>query len=174
MTPMHPCSTPLLRLQQHIHMCQPAPCWHSRLAFCTGQLLAVYCCLLCGTEGADAYLTCIGTNTYISVAAGYNTLETTKEPILEHIRKQSAIYLTDEHEIQRNNPGGKLDDSRVDVALFFIAPHRLRPLDIEFITDLAELVPVVGGCILRFTSFTNCPSPGSSGERLQKLMWTAW
>ncbi|CAK0786298.1 hypothetical protein CVIRNUC_009511 [Coccomyxa viridis] len=74
---------------------------------------------------------------------GYNTLETTKEPILEHIRKQSAIYLTDEHEIQRNNPGGKLDDSRVDVALFFIAPHRLRPLDIEFITDLAELVPVV-------------------------------
>ena len=84
--------------------------------------------------------------------AGYNTLETTKEPILEHIRKQSAIYLTDEHEIQRSNPGGKLDDSRVDVALFFIAPHRLRPLDIEFITDLAELVPVVGGCF----TFT-CP-----------------
>ena len=31
----------------------------------------------------------------------------------------------------------------MDVALFFIAPHRLRPLDVEFITDLAELVPVV-------------------------------
>jgi hypothetical protein len=31
----------------------------------------------------------------------------------------------------------------VDVALFFIAPHRLRPLDVNFIVELAELVPVV-------------------------------
>ena len=96
--------------------------------------------------------------------AGYNTLETTKEPILEHIRKQSAIYLTDEHEIQRSNPTGKLDDSRVDVALFFIAPHRLRPLDIEFITDLAELVPVVGGGILTSHLITKCAGPGTVRE----------
>lgn len=45
--------------------------------------------------------------------------------------------------MQRNNPAGKMEDSRVDVALFFIAPHRLRPIDVEFITDLAEYVPVV-------------------------------
>ena len=151
MRPMHPCSTHLLMLQQPVQMCQTASCWHSRLTICTEELLAVCCesCWLCGTEGKDTCLACNGIVTFVSVAAGYNTLETTKEPILEHIRKQSAIYLTDEHEIQRNNPGGKLDDSRVDVALFFIAPHRLRPLDIEFITDLAELVPVVSACLFR-------------------------
>lgn len=81
--------------------------------------------------------------------AGYNTLEDVKEPILEHIRKQNAIYLTQEHEVQRSNHSTKLEDSRVDVALFFIAPHRLRPIDIEFITDLAEIVPVVSHPLTR-------------------------
>ena len=33
----------------------------------------------------------------------------------------------------------------MDVALYFIAPHRLRPIDVEFITRLSELVPVVRG-----------------------------
>ena len=81
--------------------------------------------------------------------AGYNTLEDVKEPILEHIRKQNAIYLTQEHEMQRSNHSTKLEDSRVDIALFFIAPHRLRPIDIEFITDLAEIVPVVSHPLTR-------------------------
>ena len=81
--------------------------------------------------------------------AGYNTLEDVKEPILEHIRKQNAIYLTQEHEVQRSNHSTKLEDSRVDIALFFIAPHRLRPIDIEFITDLAEIVPVVSHPLTR-------------------------
>ena len=31
----------------------------------------------------------------------------------------------------------------MDVALYFIAPHRLRPVDIKFITRLSEIVPVV-------------------------------
>lgn len=31
----------------------------------------------------------------------------------------------------------------MDVALYFIAPHRLRPVDIDFITRLSEIVPVV-------------------------------
>ena len=35
------------------------------------------------------------------------------------------------------------EDPRVDVALYFIAPHRLRPVDVDFITRLSELVPVV-------------------------------
>ena len=35
------------------------------------------------------------------------------------------------------------EDPRVDVALYFIAPHRLRPVDIDFITRLSEIVPVV-------------------------------
>ena len=35
------------------------------------------------------------------------------------------------------------EDPRVDVALYFIAPHRLRPVDIDFMTRLSEIVPVV-------------------------------
>ena len=35
------------------------------------------------------------------------------------------------------------EDPRVDVALYFVAPHRLRPVDIDFITRLSENVPVV-------------------------------
>ena len=35
------------------------------------------------------------------------------------------------------------EDPRVDVALYFIAPHRLRPVDLDFITRLSNIVPVV-------------------------------
>jgi Septin len=34
-------------------------------------------------------------------------------------------------------------DPRVDVCLYFIAPHRLKAIDVEFIKKLADLVPVV-------------------------------
>ena len=45
----------------------------------------------------------------------------------------------------------------MDVALYFIAPHRLRPVDIDFITRLSEIVPVV-----RHT-YGACGSQASSG-----------
>ena len=41
---------------------------------------------------------------------------------------------------------GKLEleeDPRVDIALYFIAPHRLRPVDLDFIKRLSKIVPVV-------------------------------
>lgn len=44
---------------------------------------------------------------------------------------------------KRANPLNKFTDARVDVALFFIPPHSLRPFDVDFIVDLARLVPVV-------------------------------
>jgi len=31
----------------------------------------------------------------------------------------------------------------VDIALYFIAPHRLRPVDLDFIKRLSKIVPVV-------------------------------
>lgn len=45
--------------------------------------------------------------------------------------------------MKRCGPLHKFPDARVDAALFFIPPHRLRPIDVDFITELSELVPVV-------------------------------
>lgn len=35
------------------------------------------------------------------------------------------------------------EDSRVDVCLYFIAPHNLRPADIEMIHCIGQRVPVI-------------------------------
>ncbi|BDA49236.1 probable Septin-7 [Coccomyxa sp. Obi] len=74
---------------------------------------------------------------------GYNTLEEAREPILEYIKRQNSEHIEREQDAKRANPLHKFTDSRVDVALFFIAPHRLRPLDLDFMVQLADLVPVV-------------------------------
>ncbi|EIE24975.1 hypothetical protein COCSUDRAFT_83668 [Coccomyxa subellipsoidea C-169] len=74
---------------------------------------------------------------------GYNTLEECREPILEYIKRQNSEHIDREQDAKRANPLTKFTDSRVDVALFFIAPHRLRPIDIDFMAQLADLVPVV-------------------------------
>lgn len=78
-----------------------------------------------------------------SLDAGYNTLEEAREPILDYIKRQNSEHIEREQDAKRANPLHKFTDARVDVALFFIAPHRLRPLDVGFMTQLADLVPVV-------------------------------
>ena len=53
--------------------------------------------------------------------------------------------LVPKQDMKRHGPLHAFPDARVDVALFFIPPHRLRPNDVDFITELSELVPVVRG-----------------------------
>ncbi len=35
------------------------------------------------------------------------------------------------------------EDTRVDVCLYFIAPHNLRPVDIVMVDQIGKLVPVI-------------------------------
>lgn len=44
---------------------------------------------------------------------------------------------------RRAGPMHKHDDPRVDVCIYFIAPHRIKKVDIKFMTELAKHVPVV-------------------------------
>lgn len=44
---------------------------------------------------------------------------------------------------KRNGPMTNFEDTRVDVCLYFIAPHSLRPVDIAMINCIGQRVPVV-------------------------------
>ena len=76
-------------------------------------------------------------------AAGYNTLEDARAPIIEYIRRQNRVHCEAEQDAKRAGPLHRHPDARVDVVLFFVAPHRLRPIDVDFIVELAAWVPVV-------------------------------
>ena len=43
----------------------------------------------------------------------------------------------------RTRPMSDFEDTRVDVCLYFIAPHNLRPVDIEMMNQIGQLVPVI-------------------------------
>lgn len=43
----------------------------------------------------------------------------------------------------RTQPMATLPDPRVDVALLFLAPHAMRPQDLEMMLALSELLPVL-------------------------------
>ena len=78
--------------------------------------------------------------------AGYNTLEDARAPIIEYIRRQNRLHCEREQDAKRAGPLHRHPDARVDVALFFVAPHRLRPIDVDFIVELSAWVPVVRLC----------------------------
>ena len=44
---------------------------------------------------------------------------------------------------RRAGPMHRFEDPRVDVAVYFIAPHRLKQMDSQFMTELAKCVPVL-------------------------------
>ena len=37
----------------------------------------------------------------------------------------------------------EFEDTQVDVCLYFIAPHNLRPVDISMMEQIGQLVPVI-------------------------------
>jgi len=44
---------------------------------------------------------------------------------------------------RRAGPLHKVEDPRVDVAVYFIAPHRLKQMDCQFMAELSKVIPVL-------------------------------
>lgn len=63
--------------------------------------------------------------------------------ILRHVRAQQEAYRAMEADPGRTQPMATLPDPRVDVALLFLAPHVMRPQDVEMMVTLSELLPVL-------------------------------
>ena len=65
------------------------------------------------------------------------------EPILSYIQAANEQALTREQDARRAKPLADDDDPRVDVCIYFLSPHRVKPIDLKFITELSVLAPVV-------------------------------
>lgn len=70
-------------------------------------------------------------------------LEGDRQLVLDYVRGHNKNYYEQERSEGRSKPIHKFEDGRVDVCLYFIPPHRLRKLDVEFMRELSQLVPVV-------------------------------
>ena len=65
------------------------------------------------------------------------------DPILEHIKLCNERALAREQDSQRTAPLAQDDDPRVDVCIYFLSPHRVKPIDMKFMTELSALAPVI-------------------------------
>jgi hypothetical protein len=65
------------------------------------------------------------------------------EVVVDYVRAQLHAYVSTEEDPERCQPMSRLADPRVDVALYFIAPHALKPQDIDAMARLSLLVPIV-------------------------------
>ena len=63
--------------------------------------------------------------------------------VLEHVAQQSREYMAMEEDPKRVVPLSTLPDPRVDVCIFFLSPHFLKPQDVSLMTRLSASVPVV-------------------------------
>lgn len=77
---------------------------------------------------------------------GYGHLEDVTigmKDILSWIEKQSKDRLQMERSLTRQADLEELEDTRVDLCLYCIGPHRLRPIDLKFMYEIGLHVPVV-------------------------------
>lgn len=74
---------------------------------------------------------------------GYDNMEVNLEPVLDYIKAQNYKALEYEQNAKRVSAMSKWTDPRVDVCVYFIAPHRLKQMDIEFMKQLSAEVPVL-------------------------------
>lgn len=61
----------------------------------------------------------------------------------KYIEQQNEKWLEMEQSKQRKEDLMEVDDPRIDLCLFCIPPHRLRPIDIKYMYELGRHVPVV-------------------------------
>ena len=61
------------------------------------------------------------------------------DDIIHFIQRQQARYLNLEKMLSTDTE----PDPRVDVCLYFVPPHRLKEVDIEFMKQLGEVVPLI-------------------------------
>ncbi|DBA79391.1 TPA: hypothetical protein ACH3X2_000037 [Trebouxia sp. C0005] len=74
---------------------------------------------------------------------GYDNMEVNLEPVLDYIKAQNYKALEYEQNAKREASMSKWEDPRVDVCVYFIAPHRLKQMDVEFMKRLSQEVPVL-------------------------------
>lgn len=74
---------------------------------------------------------------------GWENLDDSMDPILDYINDSNVHFLQHEQDAKRDQPLTSVVDPRVDVCFYFIAPHRIKDVDVHFISQLSELVPVM-------------------------------
>ena len=70
-------------------------------------------------------------------------LQVNMDPILDHIGMCNEKALAREQDSKRTAPLAQDDDPRVDVCIYFLSPHRVKPIDMKFMTELSDLAPVI-------------------------------
>ena len=65
------------------------------------------------------------------------------DPILQHIHACNEKALARDQDAKRTTPLAADDDPRVDICIYFLSPHRIKPIDLKFMTELSALVPLV-------------------------------
>ncbi len=70
-------------------------------------------------------------------------MEDNQSIILEYIEKCHRACLEHEQDTKRVGPISETEDPRVDLCLYFISPHRMKPADVKLITELSEKIPVI-------------------------------
>lgn len=74
---------------------------------------------------------------------GWENLGDTMDNVIDHIVSRSLRCLENEQDARRLGPMHKIADPRVDVCLYFISPHRIKSIDVDFMTKLSKVVPVL-------------------------------
>jgi septin family protein len=74
---------------------------------------------------------------------GWEAIHDNMEPINAHIHECNLKCLENEQDARRLGPMHKAPDPRVDVALYFVNPHRIKEMDVKFMAHLSEAVPVI-------------------------------
>jgi len=70
-------------------------------------------------------------------------LQVNMDPILQYIHACNEKALARDQDAKRTTPLASDDDPRVDICIYFLSPHRIKPIDLKFMTELSALVPLV-------------------------------
>eukprot|EP00884_Botryococcus_braunii_P006959 jgi/Botrbrau1/16264/Bobra.0066s0048.1 len=65
------------------------------------------------------------------------------QAVLREVEARRAVHFQMEQDPQRSMPLHLLPDRRIDLVLYFVPPHVLRPMTVDFIACLSELAPVL-------------------------------
>ena len=79
----------------------------------------------------------------ISTPAGWEDLGETMDLVLGYVKGMNEECLEQEQDARRAGPMHKSEDPRVDVCVYFVSPHRIKKVDVNFMDELSKHVPVV-------------------------------
>ena len=70
-------------------------------------------------------------------------MEGVQQLLLRHIKSQHAYHAELEEDPERSVPLHHLPDTRIGACLLLLAPHSLKAADLELLTALSQVVPVI-------------------------------